>query len=221
MRLPGIGPLQQGGHGRFSLCWRDRHSIFQGLAEAGGVRRRAGPVECEAQISEIVHRHAGHNDLDPLLPQSCDGLAEAVVLDGVFAVEQGHLHDGHVQWVVVGVESCGQLVSAFGHMPSPMFDVLTALEGRPHPMVKSSLDTLNLDSPLPHQGHDFLRNVSAAHIGVLFLVVMSWELVEVTNEIGGLGSVDLDLPALRLPMSREDYHGFRLPFRGDLPPSLL
>lgn len=72
----GIGPPQQGGHGHFSLCWRDHHSIFQGLAEAGGVMHRTGPVECKAQISEIVHRHAGHNDLDPLLPQSCDGQAE-------------------------------------------------------------------------------------------------------------------------------------------------
>lgn len=168
-----------------------------------------------------MRRHAGHNDLDPLLPQSCDGLAEVVVLDGVFAVGQGHLHDGHVQWVVVRVESCGQLVSAFGHMASPAFDALTALEGRPHPMVKSSLEPLNLDSLLSHQDHDFLRNVSAAHIGVLFLVVMSWETVEVINETGGLGSVVLDLPAFRLPMSREGYQGFRLHFRSDLSPSLL
>lgn len=113
MRLAGIGSLQQSGHGHFSLCWRNRHCISQGLVEAGGVRHWAGPVQCEAQISEIVHRYAGNDDLDPFLPQSSDGLAEAVVLIVVLAVEQGHLHDGHVQWVVAGVESRGRLVSTF------------------------------------------------------------------------------------------------------------
>ena len=78
--------------------------------------------------------------------------------------------------------------------------MLTALEGRPHAMVKPSLDSLNLDSLVPHQGHDFLRNLSAANIGVPFLVVMSWEAIEIIYQIGGFGSIELDLPRPRLPM---------------------
>ena len=88
-------------------------------------------------------------------------------------------------------------------------------------MVEASLDALDLDALLSQQGHDFVRHFSAADVGVLFLVVVRGEVVEIVDQIGDLGGVDLDFPGRCLPMGREDDDGFGLHFCGDFSPDLL
>lgn len=55
-----------------------------------------------------MHGHAAHDDLDALLPESSDRLAQTVVLVRVIAVEETYLHDRHVERIRFRVEGDGE-----------------------------------------------------------------------------------------------------------------
>ena len=55
-------------------------------------------------VPEVVDRHARDDELDVFFAEAGDGLAEFVVLVGVFAVEEGDLDDGDVEGIGFGVE---------------------------------------------------------------------------------------------------------------------
>lgn len=104
MGLPRIGPLEQVRQGLLPFLRRSGHGVLEGVVEADGVRQRPRVAPGEASVVQVVHGHAGRDDLDVLVAQLRQRLAEAVVLDWVFAVEERDLHDRHVQGVGLGVE---------------------------------------------------------------------------------------------------------------------
>lgn len=60
---------------------------------------------------KIVHRHAGTNDKNTLIPQPFERLTNAVVFVGVLVAVERDLHDRHVQRVLLGIESCSPELS--------------------------------------------------------------------------------------------------------------
>lgn len=104
VRHPRIRPLQQIHEGLLPLLRCRRDCVLERLVEADRVRERRGVAQRELHVAQVVHGHAGDDDLDVLLAQLRHGLAEPVVLDRIFGLEERHLHDGDVQGVRVGIE---------------------------------------------------------------------------------------------------------------------
>lgn len=105
VRHPRIGPLQQIRERLLPLIGGSCDRILERLIEADRVRQRSGVAKRELHVAQVVHRHARDDDLDVLLAQLGHGLAEAVVLDRVFRLEEGYLYDGDVEGIRFGIES--------------------------------------------------------------------------------------------------------------------
>lgn len=62
---------------------------------------------------------------------------------------------------------------------TPGFDVRrTALETRPYTVIQATLDTLCLDTGFLQRIEYLVRHFLAAHVRILFLVIVIWETVE-------------------------------------------
>lgn len=99
MSLPGIWPVQQVGHGFLPLGGCGRDGLLERLVETGSVWQRLWAAKRKAHVAQIVDRHARHDDEDILLAETGHSLSELVVLIRVLGVEEGHLHNGDIQWV--------------------------------------------------------------------------------------------------------------------------
>lgn len=99
MRLSSIRPFQQIRHGLFPFRRRSRHCFLEGFVETTSVRKRSRISKGEPHIAQVVDCHAGDDDEDVLVSEARDCLAETVVLDGIFGVEERGLYN----WDVEGV----------------------------------------------------------------------------------------------------------------------
>lgn len=104
MSLPCIPALQQISQCLLPLGWWRRDSVPQRFVKTGSVRHWRRVPKRKPEVPQVVDCHSRNDDLDVLLAEFGDGLAQAVVLDGIFGFEEGDLDDGHVQGVVVRVE---------------------------------------------------------------------------------------------------------------------
>jgi hypothetical protein len=83
--------------------WRF-HGGLESLVERFHVRQGLRAVEREVQVAEVMHRHAGADDEDVLVPQDRDGLSETVVQVYVLAVILAYLHYRDIEGVLFGME---------------------------------------------------------------------------------------------------------------------
>lgn len=93
MRLPGITPLHHLRQLRLTLLARPHvdHGVLERRIERFGVLERARGHHCKSEVAEVVDGHARADDYDALGAQLGHGLAELVVLVGVFVPEEGDL----------------------------------------------------------------------------------------------------------------------------------
>lgn len=96
MRLSGIRSLQQVRHRAFSFFRFGGHGLHQRLVKTRGVRQRPRIAPGETEISQIVHGHSGHDDLDSLVAERGNGASQSVVLHRVFRIKEGDLNDRDV-----------------------------------------------------------------------------------------------------------------------------
>lgn len=106
MRLSRIGSVQQLSQPPLPLgrIRRRRDSILERLVETHRVRQWLRIAPRHAEITQVMHGHARDNELDVVVTEGRECLAEPEVLVWILGIEEGDLDDGHVEGVVLGVE---------------------------------------------------------------------------------------------------------------------
>lgn len=143
-----------------------------------------------------MHGHTGGDDLDSLLAQFGDRFTKLIVLIWVVGVEEGHLHDRDIDRI--------------------SFRIKENAEARPDAVIKTALRGLRADARFVEEGDDGASEGGGAAVRELRVVVVCGEAVEVVDQVGLLGDVDLDDVRLALPVRREDDDALGLDKLGDL-----
>lgn len=86
-------------------------------------------------------------------------------------------------------------------------------------MIKSPIDSFNLNTDTLQLLNDLLGNLRASTVRIIVFVVVFREAVKIIDQIRFLGNVDGNPIWAILPVSRTDNHSFELDFGGDLLPN--
>lgn len=196
-----VWSFQQLGHRCLPLLRRLFHRALQRLVEGYRVRHWTRLPHCSPHVSQVVDRHAGHDDLDTFIAKTLHCLTEFVVLIWIIAIEQAHLHDWHIERILLRIE-CNRKRSED-----------TVVETSPH--------AFRFDAVLIEKLQDSLCQLLVASVRILNVIVMCREAVVIVYQAYGLCGVYLDGFRIGLPVRGEDDYSLWSDVLRDLSANLL